>query len=451
MEGRGVRAHRNTQGRAAGETLVAATPKTAAKLVALGYDVVVEAGAGAAAKFPDEAYAAAGATHRLGAEVWAADVVAKVNEPTPDEVGPAGRGRDRHRPDDAGRSPELIEALQARRATGLNLLAIPRISRAQSMDVLSTMSNIAGYRGVIEAAESYGGMFAGQVTAAGKTQPATVFVIGAGRGRSGRDRRGGEPGRAGPRVRRPPRGGRADRVDGCDVRAGRRRQQQVSADGYAQKLTEDQEAATARMYAEESAKADIVITTALVRGWAPTTITAEMVADMKPGSVIVDLAAFGGGNCELTVPGEKIVTDNGVTIIGYTDLTSRMPAHTSQLYGTNIVNLLKLLTPGKDGQLILDMDDVVQRAITRHPRRRGAVAAATGAGVGRPEAAAGAAGPARARRGRTGRAGPPQAAAPVRLVRRRRGAGRRWRSRSRRPVSWGTSRCSCWRCSSGST
>jgi NAD(P) transhydrogenase subunit alpha len=118
------------------------------------------------------------------------------------------------------------------------------------------------------------------------------------------------------------------------------------------------------VYAQESAKADIIVTTALVRGQAPRTITADMVAAMKPGSVIVDLAASGGGNCELTVPGEKIVTDNGVTIIGYPDLTSRMPAHTSQLYGTNIVNLLKLLTPGKDGQLTLDMDDVVQRSIT---------------------------------------------------------------------------------------
>ena len=141
-------------------------------------------------------------------------------------------------------------------------------------------------------------------------------------------------------------------------------QQQISSDGYAQKLTEDEEAATARLYAEESAKSDIVITTALVRGWAPTTITADMVAGMKSGSVIVDLAAVGGGNCEATVPGEKIVTDNGVTVIGYLDLTSRMPAHTAQLYGTNIVNLLLLLTPAKDGQLVLDINDVVQRAIT---------------------------------------------------------------------------------------
>ena len=147
-------------------------------------------------------------------------------------------------------------------------------------------------------------------------------------------------------------------------------------------LTADQAAQTARVYAAETAKADIVITTALVRGHAPTTITAEMVADMRPGSVIVDLAASGGGNCELTGAGRKVVTDNGVTIIGYTDLASRMPPHTSQLYGTNIVNLLKLLTPGKDGQLVLDLDDVVQRSITVTHGRRGAVAAAAGAGLG---------------------------------------------------------------------
>lgn len=347
-----------------GETLVSATPKTTAKLIQLGYDVIVEAGAGAAAKFPDNDYVAAGATLGTSDQVWASDIVTKVNEPTTDEVARLSDGAvliDRMAPTE---HPELIEALQARRATGLNLLAIPRISRAQSMDVLSTMSNIAGYRGVIDAAESYGGMFAGQVTAAGKTQPATVFIIGA--GVAGLAAIGAAVS-LGAQVRafdvRPEVGEQIESMGATFVQAAAA-QQQVSADGYAQKLTEDQEAATARMYAEESAKADIVITTALVRGWAPTTITAEMVATMKPGSVIVDLAAVGGGNCEATVPGQKVVTDNGVTIIGYTDLTSRMPAHTSQLYGTNVVNLLKLLTPGKDGQLVLDLDDVVQRAIT---------------------------------------------------------------------------------------
>ncbi len=347
-----------------GETLVAATPKTTEKLISLGYQVVVESGAGAAAKFPDEAYQRAGATIGSSGDVWACDVVTKVNEPTPVDVARLSEGAtiiDRMTPDD---HPELVEALRAKRATGLNLLAIPRISRAQSMDVLSTMSNIAGYRGVIEAAESYGGMFAGQVTAAGKTQPATVFIIGA--GVAGLAAIGAAVS-LGAQVRafdvRPEVGEQIESMGATFVQAAAA-QQQVSADGYAQKLTEDQEAATQRMYAEESAKADIVITTALVRGWAPTTITAEMVANMKPGSIVVDLAAVGGGNCEATVPGEKVVTDNGVTIIGYTDLASRMPTHTSQLYGTNIVNLMRLLTPGKDGQLVLDLDDVVQRSIT---------------------------------------------------------------------------------------
>jgi NAD(P) transhydrogenase subunit alpha len=216
---------------------------------------------------------------------------------------------------------------------------------------------------VIEAAESYGGMFSGQVTAAGKTQPATVFIIGAGVAGLAAI---GAAGSLGAQVRafdvRPE---VAEQIEsmGATFVSSSGGQQEVSSDGYARALTEDQAAQTARVYAAESAKCDILVTTALVRGQAPITITADMVANMKPGSVIVDLAASGGGNCELTVPGEKIITDNGVTIIGYTDLTSRMPTHTSQLYGTNLVNVLKLLTPGKDGQLVFDMDDVIQRSI----------------------------------------------------------------------------------------
>jgi NAD(P) transhydrogenase subunit alpha len=232
------------------------------------------------------------------------------------------------------------------------------------MDVLSTLSNIAGYRGVIEAAESYGGMFSGQVTAAGKTQPAGVFVIGA--GVAGLAAIGAATS-LGAQVRafdvRPEVAEQIESMGAAFVTSSGG-MQRASTDGYAQALTDDQAAQTARVYAKESAKADIVLTTALVRGHAPTTITADMVATMKAGSVIVDLAASGGGNCELTVPGEKVVTDNGVTIIGYRDFTSRMPAHTSQLFGTNIVNLLKLMTPDRDGRLILDLDDVVQRSIT---------------------------------------------------------------------------------------
>ena len=347
-----------------GQTVVAATPKTTAQLVALGYEVLVEAGAGADAKLPDEAYQAAGATITTPDQVWASDVIVKVDEPNPDEITRLRKGAAVIARIGLGDQPELFAALNARRATGLSLDAIPRISRAQSMDVLSTMSNIAGYRGVIEAAESYGGMFSGQVTAAGKTQPATVFVIGAGVAGLAAI---GAAGSLGANVRafdvRPEVAEQIQSMGATFVSASGS-VQEVSTDGYAKELTQDQAARTAQVYAEESAKADVIVTTALVRGQAPRTITTEMVRNMKPGSVIVDLAASGGGNCESTVPGEKIVTDNGVTIIGYTDLTSRMPAHTSQLYGTNIVNLLKLLTPGKDGRLLLDMDDIVQRSIT---------------------------------------------------------------------------------------
>jgi len=293
-------------------------------------------------------------------------------------------------------------------------------------------------------------MFAGQVTAAGKTQPATVFIIGA--GVAGLAAIGAAVS-LGAQVRafdvRPEVGEQIESMGATFVQAAAA-QQQVSADGYAQKQTEDQAAQTAKLYAAESAKADIVITTALVRGWAPRTITAEMVASMKPGSVIVDLAAIGGGNCELTVPGEKVVTDNGVTIIGYNDLTSRMPAHTSQLFGTNLVNLMKLLTPGKDGQLTLDMDDVVQRSIsvTHHgevlwPPPPVQVSAAPN--------------PSRQWSLRTCRPPPSRPSAPAAgssgctrgSASRRSRSG--WRSPSRHRASSATSPCSCWPCSSAST
>jgi NAD(P) transhydrogenase subunit alpha len=347
-----------------GETLVAMSPKAVAQTAALGYDVVVERGAGAGAKFLDTAYGAAGAKLAAGDVVWASDIVLKVNQPSPFEIERLREGATVVARMAMGDQPELFGNFNARAVTGLSLDAVPRISRAQSMDVLSTMSNIAGYRGVIEAAESYGGMFAGQVTAAGKTQPATVFVIGAGVAGLAAI---GAAGSLGAQVRafdvRPE---VAEQIEsmGATFVTSQGAAQQVSADGYARALTSDQAERTAQTYAAESARADIVITTALVRGQAPTTITADMVHNMRPGSVVVDLAASGGGNCELTVPGKKIVTENGVTIIGYVDLASRMPAHTSQLYGTNLVNLLKLLTPAKDGQLVLDMDDVVQRSIT---------------------------------------------------------------------------------------
>ena len=347
-----------------GERLVAATPTTVAQLVALGYEVAVESGAGEQASFSDASYREAGASVVDHDEVWSSDILTCVHAPSPDDVARLRPGSTVVSMMAPAAHPELVDAFAERGVTALALDAVPRISRAQALDVLSTMSNVAGYRAVIEAAEAYGGMFAGQVTAAGKTAPAKVFVIG-----------GGVAGLAaigaatslGATVRafdvRPEAGEQIESMGAAFVQA-QAAQQEVSADGYASAMTPEQERLTAVMYAQESAQADIVITTALVRGAAPRTITADMVGAMRAGSVIVDLAASGGGNCELTVPGTVVVTDGGVTIIGWTDLTSRLPRHTSQLLGTNIVNLMKLLTPGKDGEVVLDMDDVVQRGMT---------------------------------------------------------------------------------------
>lgn len=347
-----------------GERLVAATPTTVAQLAKLGYEVVVERGAGEGASYPDAAFTEAGAAIADAPEVWASDIVTAVNAPTDANIAALTPGATVVSMMAPAAHPELVAAVAGRGVTAMALDAVPRLSRAQALDVLSTLSNVAGYRAVIEAAEEFGGMFTGQVTAAGKTPPATVFVIGAGVAGLAAI---GAAGSLGAQVRaydvRPEVGEQIESMGATFVRA-QAAQQEVSADGYARELTVEQEQLTAQMYAAESAKADIIVTTALVRGHAPRTLTAAMVAAMRPGSVIVDLAASGGGNCELTEPGGKVVTDNGVTILGYTDLTSRMARHTSQLFGTNVVNLMKLLTPGKDGALVLDLDDVVQRGMT---------------------------------------------------------------------------------------
>ncbi|WP_019136263.1 Re/Si-specific NAD(P)(+) transhydrogenase subunit alpha [Cellulomonas massiliensis] len=347
-----------------GQRLVAATPRTVTRLVALGYDVVVESGAGERATFADEAYAAAGATVADADAVWAADVVAAVDAPADARLDALRPGATLVAMLAPAASPERLERLAARGVTALALDAVPRISRAQSLDVLSTLSNVAGYRAVVEAASEYGAMFAGQVTAAGKTPPATVFVIGAGVAGLAAI---GAADSLGAQVRafdvRPEVGEQIESMGAAFV-AAPQAQQQVSADGYASALSEEQERLTAEVYAQETARADVVITTALVRGVAPRTITAEMVAAMRPGSVVVDLAASGGGNCELTVPGERVVTPNGVVVLGWTDLPGRLPQHTSQLFGTNVVHLLQLLTPDEDGTLVLDLDDPVQRGMT---------------------------------------------------------------------------------------
>lgn len=347
-----------------GESLVAATPATAALLIKLGYEVVIEAGAGLAADQLDAAYAAQGATLADAVEVWSSDIVAKINAPSDDEIAMMRPGTVLISMMAPARSPELVEKLRAAGVTALALDAVPRISRAQALDVLSSMANVAGYRAVVEAAHAFGRQFTGQVTAAGKVPPARVFVVGAGVAGLAAIGAAGAMGAivrafdVRPEVAEQVKSMGADFVF-VDM------EQEVSSDGYAKEMTAAQEAATAAMYDAEARAADIVITTALIPGRpAPRLIGAETVAAMRPGSVIIDMAAANGGNVEGTVVGEKVVTDNQVTIIGYTDLASRLAGQTSQLYGTNVVNLFKLLTPGKDGVVTLNLEDVVQRGMT---------------------------------------------------------------------------------------
>ncbi|QCX28897.1 Re/Si-specific NAD(P)(+) transhydrogenase subunit alpha [Nocardioides jishulii] len=347
-----------------GESLVAATARTAEQLAKLGYEVVVESGAGKAADQPDQAYVDADIAVVDHDQVWSSDVIVKVNAPTDEEIGLLRRGATVVSIMAPARSPELIEKFTAAGVTALAMDAVPRISRAQSMDVLSSMANVAGYRAVIEAAHEFGRMFTGQVTAAGKTAPARVFVVGAGVAGLAAI---GAASSMGAVVRafdvRPEVAEQVESMGAEFVHVDM--EQEVSSDGYAREMTAAQEAATAAMYDEEARNADIVITTALIPGRpAPKLITDETIAGMRNGSVIVDMAAANGGNAAATRTGERVVTDNGVVVLGYTDLAGRLAAQTSQLYGTNVVNLFKLLTPGKDGQVTLDFEDVVQRGIT---------------------------------------------------------------------------------------
>lgn len=347
-----------------GETRVAATPKTVAQLISLGYAVAVQSGAGAVASFGDAAYAAAGADV-VGEEVWDADVVMKINAPTEDEVARFHEGQYVMSLMAPALDPDLVQRLAARGVTAMAMDAVPRISRAQSLDVLSSMANIGGYRAVIEAAHEFGSLFTGQVTAAGKVPPATVLIVGAGVAGLAAI---GTAVSLGAIVRSfdarsevaeqvESMGGHFLRIDVAD--------EGPSATGYAKEMGEDFNRKAAELYAAQAREVDIIITTALIPGKpAPRLITEEMVASMKPGSVIVDMAASNGGNVAGAVADERVVTDNGVTILGYTDLPGRLPTQASQLFGTNLVNLLKLLTPAKDGEVHVDLEDPVQRGMT---------------------------------------------------------------------------------------
>ena len=347
------------------ETRVAATPVTVRQLAELGYTVVVEKGAGESASFRDDDYAAAGALIVGADEAWGSDVVLRINPPTEEEIGRLADGATLIGMLAPGLRPELVEALAKRPITALALDAVPRISRAQSMDVLSSMANIAGYRAVIEAAHEFGRFFTGQVTAAGKVPPAKVLVAGAGVAGLAAI---GAASSLGAIVRatdpRPEVADQVKSIGGVYLKVSVE-EEMTTSDGYAKATSEAYDRRAAEIYSEQARDVDIIITTALIPGRpAPKLLTAEDVAAMRPGSVIVDMAAGQGGNVEGSVAGERVVTDNGVVILGYTDLPARLPAQASQLYGTNLLNLLKLLTKEKDGQLTIDFDDVVQRSVT---------------------------------------------------------------------------------------
>ncbi|MET0763808.1 MAG: Re/Si-specific NAD(P)(+) transhydrogenase subunit alpha [Blastococcus sp.] len=347
------------------ETRVAATPATVGKLRDLGYAVVVETCAGAASSFPDDAYTGAGARIGTADDAWQADIVLRVNAPAPEEITRLRDGATLISLLSPALNPDLVDALAQRPITVLAMDAVPRISRAQSLDVLSSMANIAGYRAVIEAAHTFGRFFTGQVTAAGKVPPAKVLVVGAGVAGLAAI---GAASSLGAIVRATdvrPEVAEQVRSLGGDYVAVPAGEEEASADGYAREMGEDFNRRAALMYAEQVPDVDIVITTALIPGRpAPRLITEEMVASMASGSVIVDMAAAQGGNVAGSVADEIVLTPNGVSIIGYTDLPGRLPAQASQLYGTNLVSLMKLLTPEKDGTLVLDFDDVVQRSMT---------------------------------------------------------------------------------------
>jgi len=347
------------------DSRVAATPETVKVIRSLGYEVVVEKGAGEKASFPDSAYEAAGAKIADTNAAWGADLVLSVNAPADAEISKLKKGAIFVGVLSPALKPELLESLAKQGVTALAMDAVPRISRAQSMDVLSSMANIAGYRAVIEAAHEFGRFFTGQVTAAGKVAPAKVLVAGAGVAGLAAI---GSASSLGAIVRATdPRPEVADQVKsiGGTYLAVEVEEKMESSDGYAKETSKLYEQRAAEIYSEQAADVDIIITTALIPGRpAPKLITAEDVALMKPGSVIVDMAAAQGGNVAGSEPGKKIVTKNGVIILGYTDLPSRLPAQSSQLYGTNLVNLLKLLTPAKDGKTVIDFEDVVQRSVT---------------------------------------------------------------------------------------
>ncbi|AZI13970.1 Re/Si-specific NAD(P)(+) transhydrogenase subunit alpha [Avibacterium paragallinarum] len=347
------------------ETRVAATPKTVQQILKLGFEIIVEHDAGFKASFEDQAFIEAGAKVGTEQEVWNADVIMKVNPPTDEEIALIKEGATLISFIWPAQNEALMKKLSAKKINVLAMDAVPRISRAQALDALSSMANISGYRAVVEAANAFGSFFTGQITAAGKVPPAKVLVIGAGvagLAAIGTANSLGAIVRAfdsRPEVKEQVKSMGADFLE-IDFE-----EEGGSGDGYAKVMSEEFNRRAMELYAAQAKEVDIIITTAAIPGKpAPRLITKEMVDSMKPGSVIVDLAALTGGNCEYTKPGEVFVTDNQVKVIGYTDFPVRLPTQSSQLYGTNLVNLLKLLCKEKDGNINIDFDDVVLRGVT---------------------------------------------------------------------------------------
>ncbi|WP_313951691.1 Re/Si-specific NAD(P)(+) transhydrogenase subunit alpha [Accumulibacter sp.] len=352
---------------AEGEKRVATVPEVVEKLIKLGFAVRVEAGAGEAATVSDDAYRAAGAEIVEGAAaLWsAADIIFKVRAPSPEEVGLLREGSTLVSFVWPAQNPELLEQLAARKVTVLAIDALPRtLSRAQKMDALTSQAGVAGYRAVIEAANAFDRFFSGQITAAGKVQPAKVFIAGAGVAGLAAI---GTAASLGAIVRaNDTRAEVADQVVslGGEFVKVDYEEEGSGGGGYAKVMSEGFQKAQREMYAKQARDVDIIITTALIPGKpAPKLITAEMVQSMKAGSVIVDMAAEQGGNCELTEPGLAVVK-HGVTIVGYTDLVSRLAKQSSTLYATNLFRLSEELCKTKDGVIDVNMDDEAIRGLT---------------------------------------------------------------------------------------
>ncbi len=353
-----------------GEARVAMTPDSAAQLQKLGYECAIEAGAGHAAGFSDASYEAAGVqVYKTAASLWkGCDIVAKVRPPTEAEAKRLTPGKLLISFFYPAANEALMDLAKDKGANVIAMDMVPRISRAQKMDALSSMANIAGYRAVIEAGNNFGRFFTGQVTAAGKVPPAKVLVVGA--GVAGLAAIGTATSLGAITYAFDVRPEVAEQIESMGaefvfLEFDEEQTDGAATGGYAAPSSPEFREAQLAKFRELAPEIDIVITTALIPNRdAPVLWTKDMVEMMKPGSVIVDLAAERGGNCELTVKDEKITTDNGVTIVGYTDFPSRMAAQSSTLYSTNIRHMMTDLTPEKDGQVNHDMEDDVIRGAT---------------------------------------------------------------------------------------